>query len=98
MSRGDSVEQGLRHTYEFRVSNGVYGVPPGRAGDDVEFTNGVPLSVLSKNGDTAAFFFRYGTQTAVDDDVEAVADVVRTPEHLPGVDLYPIERTIDMEH
>lgn len=75
----DSVEQSLRHPNKLGVTNGMEGVTPGRARDHVQLANAVALTILCNNVDSASVFIVDSTQTAVDHDVEAIADVSRSP-------------------
>ena len=76
----------------------MHSVPPRRAHDDINLANCVTLAILCEDVDAATLFFCDCTQASVDDDVKAVTDVVRTPQDLPGVDLNPIERTVNVEN
>lgn len=60
----DSVEQSARDADKLTVSNSVESVWAKVRSDDVEFSNGVPLSVLPYDLDTALFLVQ-GTKTAI---------------------------------
>ena len=76
---GDGIEQCLWHANEFRVTNSVNSVSPRRAGDDIKLSNGVSLTIFSYDGDAAVLLLSDSAKTTVDDNVETVAHVVRTP-------------------
>ena len=84
------------HTNELGVSNSMNGSSPRRARDDIELAHRISLSVFSQYSDTSTLFFCDGTKPTIDDNIKAVADVLGTPQDLPGVDLDPVERTIDV--
>ena len=94
---GDGVEQRLWHANELRVTNGVDSIPPRRARDDIKLPDSISLTVLSYDGDAAVLLLSDSAKTTIDDNVEAVAFVFGSPEDLASVDLYPVERSVDME-
>jgi hypothetical protein len=91
----DGIEQSLRHPNELRISDGMDGASPRRTSDDIELANSVTLAILADDRNFG-LLIRDCSQTSVDDDVEAVADILRAPQDLPGVDLHPIQRGIDV--
>lgn len=93
----NGIEQRLWHSNELRVTNRMYRIPARGARDDIKLPNGVSLTIFSRDSDRAALFLSDSTKTSVDDNVETVAIVLRSPQHLSCIDLDPIECAIDVE-
>lgn len=88
--RRDGVEQCLRHPNKLCITDSMHSIPTRGTCDDIEFSDCIALSILSNDVDTAAIFLGYGSNTTIDDDVEAVAGILWAPENLAGVDLNPV--------
>ncbi len=95
---GDGVEERLRHSDQFGVTNSMYSSTTRRARNNIDFSNCITLTIFAYDGYSPIFSLRYCTKSTIDNDIEAVAGLFRPPEYLAGVNLHPVQRCIDMKH
>ena len=96
--RRDCIEQSLRHPNKLRVADRMYSGSPFRTRDDIQLANRIALSVFRHNIDRTVLLLGECAETAVDDNIEAIAHIIRPPEHMSSIDLHPIQGAIDMKY
>ena len=85
------VIQRPRHPYQFSITYCVYCISSRRACYDIQFTDRISLAILREDRQPSVVLVLNSPQTTVDDDVEAVTDVLGAPQDLAGIDLHPIQ-------
>lgn len=95
---GDCIEKGLWHTDELRIAYGMHRCSAWRVGDHVKLSNCVSLAIFTGNYHFPIFSLSYGTQSPINDDIKAVANVLWPPKNLAGSDLHPVQRGINLQY
>lgn len=69
-----------------------------RVGDHVKLSNRVPLTIFTCNYHFPILSLGDGTQSPINDNIKAVANVLWPPKNLAGTDLHPVKRGVDLQH
>src|ERR1700735_4993179 len=69
----------------------------GLCGDDVQLPHSITLTVFSCDFDTPYLLLGDSSESTIDYNVKAVADILRTPQYLTCVNLHPIQRCVNLQ-